>query len=70
MVAFPKKAASGRTASSWIDEALLSRIKILLRHSDLTSTEISDRLNFPASSHFARFFKRMTGITPQEYRKG
>ena len=63
-------AASGRTASSWIDETLLSRIKTLLRHSDLTSAEIADRLNFPAPSHFARFFKRLTGMTPQAYRNG
>ncbi len=61
-------ATSGRTASSWIAEAILSRIKILLRHSDLTSAEISDRLNFSAPSHFARFFKHMTGMTPQEYK--
>ena len=62
-------AASGKTASTWIDEALLSRIKILLIHSDLTSAEISERLSFPAPSHFARFFKRLTGLTPKEYRK-
>ncbi len=61
-------AQSGKTASSWIDEAMLSRIKILLRHSDLTSAEISDRLNFPAPSHFTRFFKRLTGLTPKAYR--
>ena len=59
---------SGRKASSWIDEALLSRVKILLRHTDLTSAEISDRLNFPAPSHFARFFKHLTGQTPKQYR--
>jgi len=63
-------AQSGKTASAWIDEALLSRIKILLHHTDLTSAEISDRLNFPAPSHFARFFKRHTGQTPKEYRAG
>ena len=62
------RVTSGRTASSWIDEALLSRMMILLRHSDLTSAEISDRLNFPAPSHFARFFKRLTGMTPKAYR--
>ena len=62
-------AASGRTASSWIDEALLSRAKILLGHTDLTSAEISDRLNFPAPAHFARFYKRLTGMTPGQYRR-
>jgi len=61
--------ASGRTASAWIDEALLSRSKILLRHTDLTSAEISDRMNFPAPSHFVRFFKRLTGLTPGQYRQ-
>ena len=61
-------AQSGKTASAWIDEALLSRIKILLLHSNLTSAEISDRLNFPAPSHFARYFKRLTGMTPKAYR--
>ena len=60
--------SSGRSPSSWIDEALISRIKILLRHSDLTSAGISDMMNFPAPSHFARFFKRITGMTPKEYR--
>ena len=62
-------AASGRTAISWIEEALLLRTMILLRHSDLTSAEISDRLSFPAPSHFTRFFKRLTGQTPLQYRK-
>ena len=61
--------ASGRTASAWIDEALLSRAKILLRHTDLTSAEISDRMNFPAPSHFVRFFRRLTGLTPGQYRQ-
>ena len=60
--------ASGRTASAWIDEALLSRSKILLLHTDLTSAEISDKMNFPAPSHFVRFFRRMTGLTPGQYR--
>ena len=34
-----------------------------------TCAEISDRLNFPAPSNFTRFFKRLTGLTPQAYRR-
>ena len=59
---------SGKTARYWIENATISRIKILLRHSDLTQSEISDRMSFPAPSLFSRYFKRLCGITPAEYR--
>ena len=60
---------SGKTASFWIESATISRIKVLLRHSDLTQNEISDQMSFPAPSLFSRYFKRHCGITPSEYRK-
>ncbi|MBR3562837.1 MAG: helix-turn-helix domain-containing protein, partial [Bacteroidales bacterium] len=33
-----------------------------------TVTEISDYLSFATSSQFCRFFKRMTALSPKEYR--
>ena len=36
---------------------------------DLKNYQISDELNFPNPSFFCKFFKRMTGMTPQEYQK-
>lgn len=59
---------SHRTASSWIEEALITRIKILLRHDTLTVNEISDRFGFSEPSNLTRYFKRTTGMTPLEYR--
>ncbi len=61
---------SRQTAKEWIEEATITRIKVLLRHSDLTLNEISAKMSFPEPSHFSRYFKRLTGMTPAEYRKG
>ncbi len=60
---------SGRPPKEWIDEALLTHIKIELRHSDKTVAQISDETCFPNPSFFSKFFKRLTGMTPGEYRQ-
>jgi len=64
------KQASGKAAKQWIDEALLTNIKIELRHSSKSVAQISDEMQFPNPSFFCKFFKRMTGMSPQQYRTG
>ena len=59
---------SHRSARQWIDEAALQRIKVMLLHSTATLSTISDRMSFTEPSHFSRYFKRLTGLTPNEYR--
>ena len=59
---------SHRKASSWIEEALITRAKVLLRHDALSVHEVSERLGFSESSNLTRYFKRATGMTPLEYR--
>lgn len=59
-----------RKASSWIEEAIITRAKVLLRHNEMTVNEISDRLGFSEPSNMTRYFKRATGMTPLEYRNG
>ena len=61
--------ASGMTAKDWIDRALVTHIKIALRHSDKPVTQISDELCFPNPAFFSKYFKRLTGVTPQHYRQ-
>ncbi len=63
------KKASGITAKEWIDRAVATCAKVMLRHGNKQIVEISDEMNFPNPSFFCKFFKRMTGITPQQYRQ-
>ena len=63
-------ATSGVGAKEWIDRSIISTAKVLLRHSDKQTTEIADELNFPNVSFFCKYFKRLTGSTPQQDRKG
>ena len=61
---------SGVTAKEWIDRALITRIKVELMHTDKTILQISEELTFPNPSFFSKYFKRIIGSTPGEYRMG
>ena len=61
---------SGTTAKDWIDRALITQAKVLLRHSDKSVIQISEDLDFPNPSFFSKYFKRLTGMTPGEYKEG
>ena len=62
------KQVSGKSAKQWIDDALVTRIKIELKHTDKSVARICDEMNFPNPSFLTKFFKRMTGMTPREFR--
>ena len=42
----------------------------LLRQTSLSITQISDQLHFAEVTTFARFFNRMKGVNPRDFRKG
>lgn len=62
------KEVTGNTINAWIDQAVVIGAKSLLKSGNDTVLQISHELNFPTASYFGRFFKRMTGMTPLEYR--
>lgn len=64
------KKATGRTAGQWIDYRVILEAKTLLQATDMTVQQISQELNFPNQSFFGKYFKNLTGISPQKYRKG
>lgn len=63
------KSVTGRTPSELIQNRILLEIKVLLRASDMTISQIAYALNFSDQSHITRFIKQQTGYTPLELRK-
>ncbi len=63
------KKASGITSKRWIDRAIAEKAKAMLGNGDMQVVRISNELNFPNPSFFSKFFRRMTGMTPLQYRK-
>ena len=60
---------SGITAKEWIDKAVINHAKVMLRHSNKQIAEITEALHFPNPSFFCKYFKRLVGCTPLEYRE-
>lgn len=58
----------GKSAKHWIDEATVNAIKVQLRYTDKQVAEIAYDMNFPNASFFCKYFKRLTGMTPMDYR--
>lgn len=63
------KDVAGETPKQTIDEFLMAEIKLMLTFSEMSIQQIADYLHFPDQSYFGRFFKRFTGMSPQNYRK-
>ncbi len=60
---------AGKSAIRCINEYLLNACEALLLSTSMNLQEITYKLNFPSPSVFSKFFKRMTGVSPREYRK-
>lgn len=63
------KQASGKNALSFISERLLAEAKSLIRFTSFGMAEIAWRLNFSDPANFGKFFKKMTGKTPLQFRE-
>jgi len=63
------KETSGKPANDWIDEHVTLEAKALLKSTDMTIDQISEELNFPSQSFFGKYFKRVTGMSPKEYKR-
>lgn len=62
------KKETGKTAQEYIQLAVIGRIKELLIETDKTISEIAYDLGFNYPHHLSRIFKKVVGITPNEYR--
>lgn len=62
------KANTNRTANDWIDRYVILEAEALLKSTNMTIQQISDELNFPSQSFFGKYFKRLKGMSPREYK--
>lgn len=62
------KRNTGDDLSAFIRRTKLLRAQTLLRDSNLKIYEISAAVGFLSDPYFYRFFRKATGMTPQEYR--
>jgi AraC-like DNA-binding protein len=62
------KEETGCTALDIIHKRLILEAQYLLKHTQFTIKEITHHLHFDTTSHFSRFFKSNTKLTPLAYR--
>lgn len=62
------KQVTGKTAGQIIDELNLIEARRLLQETHLSISEIAHLLNFSSPAFFSKFFTRMLGVSPRDYR--
>lgn len=62
------KEKAGRPALEFIEQYVITECKALLLSTTMSIQQIADELHFPSQSVFGKYFKRVTGMSPREYR--
>ncbi|WP_433944493.1 response regulator [Paenibacillus sp. SN-8-1] len=63
------KQVSSENLSEYLSKLRIDKAKQLLRSSDLRLSQISTMVGFQDEKYFSRVFKKVTGMTPREYRR-
>lgn len=62
-------AAYGKTPQQYLIDTRIRHSCALLKRTNLSVTEIAIRCGFSDANYFSRIFRRVTGFTPNSYRK-
>lgn len=60
---------TGLNLSDYLIRVRIEKAKELLLNSDLRIREIGEEVGIPDEKYFSRIFKRLTGVSPNDYRK-
>ena len=61
---------SGRTVVDFLNQSLAAEASLRLKTTNRTITQLADDFHFSDQAAFTKFFTRMKGMSPKEYRKG
>jgi len=59
---------TGTTAAKFVLNTRMEKAQVLLKESDLSITEISEKVGFNDYNYFCRVFRKYYGVSPQTYR--
>lgn len=63
------KSICGYTVQELVFKSIIRKSISLLKNTQKNIQEISDYFNFPNASYFGTFFRKQTGMSPQQYRR-
>lgn len=59
---------TGETLSEYVSAERIRKANELLQNNSMRISDISEAVGFSSSANFTRFYRKMAGCTPQEYR--
>ncbi|PYI52112.1 response regulator [Paenibacillus flagellatus] len=65
---FKKK--TGSTLTHYVQKLRVEAAAFYLRETELTVSAVGEKVGFANDSYFIKIFKRWTGLTPSDYRRG
>lgn len=60
---------TGQRPLNYLHEKRIERAQYLIATTDLSFTEIAEKVGFESLSHFSKLFKKVTSLTPGEYKR-
>jgi two-component system response regulator YesN len=63
------KEATGKTIKQYVTEYRMEKAKDLLRNNRLKVLDVASQVGYKDGEHFAKIFRKSTGMTPSEYRE-
>lgn len=61
--------ATGRSVMAYFTRLKIEQAKRFLRETNLSVTQLSDKLAFDTPNYFSKTFKKLTGYTPLQYKR-
>lgn len=64
------KSRTGQTLLGYHNRVRCDRAQAMLRDTETSISEVGEAVGFVSSAHFSHVFKKITGMTPTQYRVG